>query len=180
MCAASDHPVGCAATPPEEGNTTPPPSAPPLRRRGIETFCDALLPVLDYARSLGVKIALEPEPGMLVGTTREYDALAATMDDLWLTLDTGHIQCSGEPIAETITKYRHRLVNVHLDDGRFGEHEHRKLGDGEINFAEVFQTLHEINFSGGVCVELSRHSREAPEAVRLSRIFLQSLSPPVP
>ena len=147
----------------------------PSEEGNYEMFRGSLIPVMEYARSLGVKIALEPEPGMLVGTTREYDELLAVMpeaDDLWLTLDVGHMICSGEPIYETIRKYRHRLVNVHLDDGRRGEHEHRKLGFGEINFAAVFEALTEIGFAGGACVELSRHSREAPEAVRESREFL--------
>lgn len=137
-------------------------------------FCRRLLPVMDYARELGVKIALEPEPGMFVRTAEDYDTLRKTLEtldtraaaELWLTLDTGHLVCNDEDIVDTFIEYKDRLVNIHLDDAIPYLHKHMELGDGELNFKKLKEALEQSQFSGGVCVELSRHSHCAVETVK--------------
>ncbi len=152
-----------------------------MREALLPIFFHPLLPVLEYARRLGVKVALEPEPGMFVETAEEYSELLAELEkldtqaaaELYLTLDTGHMVCNGEPIVETFLRYKDRLVNVHLDDAVWGTHEHLELGWGELNFRHLEAALDAAKFSGGVCVELSRHSHEAPAVVRRTRDFIR-------
>jgi sugar phosphate isomerase/epimerase len=48
------------------------------------------------------------------------------------------------------------------------------FGEGEIDFGEVFGALKEIDYAGGVHVELSRHSHDAVETARRSFAFLQT------
>ena len=98
----------------------------------------------------------------------------AGMDDLCLTLDIGHLHCQGEgPIDEVIGRWASRLVNVHVEDMRAGVHEHLMFGEGQIDFRTVFRGLSRIGFAGGVHVELSRHSHEAPAAAQKAYDFLQ-------
>ena len=128
-----------------------------------------------YAAENGVTIGFEPEPGMLVDSMARFDELLALVDEpnLKLTLDVGHLRCQGEtPIAEQIRRWGPRLVNVHLEDMRRGRHEHLMFGEGEIDFPPVLQALAEVGYQGGVHVELSRHSHEAPEAARGAFAFL--------
>jgi sugar phosphate isomerase/epimerase len=61
---------------------------------------------------------------------------------------------------------------------RKGIHEHVRFGEGEIEFPPVMQALAEIGYTGGVHVELSRHSHIAPEVARESIEFLRRVSPP--
>ena len=90
-----------------------------------------------------------------------------------LTLNVGHLQCQGEtPIPEMIRRWAPRLVNVHLDDGRTGTHEHLMFGDGEIDFPPILRTLAEVGYTGGIYVELSRHSHEGAEAARRAFQFI--------
>ena len=121
---------------------------------------------------LGVRIAFEPEPGMLVGALADWDRLRDTLGgvDLGLTLDVGHVPCT-EPItpAEAIRRYGRAIRTVHLDDTRGGVHEHLQIGDGDIDWPEVLRALREIDFTGIASVELSRHSHAAPEAARIAR-----------
>ena len=134
--------------------------------------------VLDHAATLGVPIALEPEPGMLVDSMGGYDELLSLVgrDDLRLTLDVGHLQCQGElPIDDVIRRWAPRLVNVHLEDMRRGVHEHLMFGEGEIDFPPVLRALAEVGYKGGVHVELSRHSHEAPQAARRAMEFLRPI-----
>ena len=137
---------------------------------------DGLQQVSDYAAGQQVSIAFEPEPGMLIDTMTAWEELLAHagMDDLCLTLDIGHLHCQGEgPIDEVIGRWASRLVNVHLEDMKAGVHEHLMFGEGEIDFSTVFGGLSQIGFVGGVHVELSRHSHEAPAAARKAFEFLQ-------
>jgi sugar phosphate isomerase/epimerase len=134
--------------------------------------------VLEYAAGHGVLIGFEPEPGMLIDSMRGYDALleAVDADNLRLTLDVGHVHCQGEvPIADCIRRWAPRLVNVHIEDMRAGVHEHLMFGEGEIDFPPVLEALAEVGYRGGVHVELSRHSHEAPTAARRAFEFLHPM-----
>lgn len=131
--------------------------------------------VLDYARQRHVKIGFEPEPGMLIDSMRGWEGLIGRqgLDDLGLTLDIGHLHCQGEgPIAEVIRRWASRLVNVHIEDIKAGVHEHLMFGEGEIDFPPVLKALDSYGYQGGVYVELSRHSHEAPAAARRAMEFL--------
>jgi len=115
---------------------------------------------------------------MLIDSMARFEELLAMADypNLKLTLDVGHLHCQGEvPIAEQIVRWAPRLVNVHIEDMRRGRHEHLMFGEGEIDFPPVLQALTQIGYQGGVHVELSRHSHEAPTAARRAYAFLQPM-----
>jgi L-ribulose-5-phosphate 3-epimerase len=134
--------------------------------------------VLDEARGQGVLVGFEPEPGMLVDSMARYEALLGRVDapNLRLTLDVGHLHCQGEvPLAGRIHRWSSRLVNVHLEDMRRGVHEHLMLGEGEIDFPPVLQALADVGYRGGIHVELSRHSHDAPDVARRAFDFLHPM-----
>jgi sugar phosphate isomerase/epimerase len=60
---------------------------------------------------------------------------------------------------------------------RRGTHDHLLFGEGEIDFTEVLGALEEIRYTGGVHVELSRHSHDAVATARRALAFLQQLCP---
>jgi len=121
--------------------------------------------VLDSAAAAGIPVAFEPEPGMLVDATARFGELVdrlAGREDLKLTIDVGHLHCSGEPL-DVIAAWADRLVNVHIEDMVQGRHEHLAIGEGEVDFPPVFEALRAAGYEGGVYVELSRDSHRAPE-----------------
>jgi L-ribulose-5-phosphate 3-epimerase len=135
--------------------------------------------VLDYAEQSGVDIGFEPEPGMLIDSLAAFENLLKRIAHprLRLTLDIGHLQCGGEvPISRVIHRWAPRLVNVHVEDMRRGRHEHLRFGEGEIAFPPVLKALADGGYTGGVCVELPRHSHEAPEAARQAYQFLNEVA----
>ena len=146
---------------------------------GMERLAAGLEQVLDYAAARGVAIGFEPEPGMLIDTLEGYERLRGRVGPrLRLTLDIGHLQCQGElPLAATIARAGPQLVNVHLEDMRRDTHEHLMFGEGEIDFPEALAALAATGYAGGVHVELSRHSHEAPTAARRAFEFLRPLAP---
>lgn len=147
------------------------------REDGFRRLIEGLQIVLDYANRREVQIGFEPEPGMLIDTMASFAELVEHIDSprLGLTLDLGHLHCLGEPIAESILRWSNRLVNVHLEDMRIGVHEHLMFGEGEMDFPPAIAALQQIEYDGGLHVELSRHSHCAPEAARKAKAFLHPL-----
>lgn len=132
--------------------------------------------LIDHAGSRGVKLAFEPEPGMFIDTFDRYEELLKRIDapHFGLTIDIGHVHCIEDaPIADSLREWSDRLFNIHIEDMVKGVHEHLRFGDGEIDFPPVIEALHEIGYTGGVHVELSRHSHMAPEVLRESFEFLR-------
>jgi sugar phosphate isomerase/epimerase len=133
--------------------------------------------VADYASERGVALGFEPEPGMFIDTMSRYAELLGRMAEhrLELTLDIGHLHCQREwPVTEQIEKWGAKTVNVHLEDMRAGVHEHLMFGEGELDFPAILRSLAAARYAGGVHIELSRHSHDAPRAARDAWQFLQA------
>jgi len=138
----------------------------------------SLKPVVAYAEQRGVVLGFEPEPGMFIDTMVRFEQLMERIDSetLQLTLDVGHLHCQGElPIEDQIHRWGPKIVNVHIEDMCHGAHEHLMFGDGEMDFPPILQSLHDVGYSGGLHVELSRHSHAAPEVAAQSYQFLKSI-----
>ncbi len=141
----------------------------------MEWLAEGLQEVLDYAATRKVTVGFEPEPGMLIDDMSRFEELLGRVDspNFGLTLDVGHLHCLGDvPIAEVILRRASRLVNVHIEDMRAGVHEHLMFGEGEIDFPPLLEAFGRAGYQGGIHVELSRHSHEAPEAARRALEFL--------
>jgi len=134
--------------------------------------------LLEYAGENGVRLAFEPEPGMFIDTMATFARLHAALSHplFGLTLDVGHIHCLGDgSAADHIRQWRDVLWNVHIEDIRRGIHEHLMFGEGEMDFAPLFEAFREIDYAGPVHVELSRHSYDAVNAARMAFAFLRPL-----
>ena len=136
--------------------------------------------LLEFAsqKSDQISIAWEPEPGMHIERLSQYESLRLRNFEpsFHLTLDIGHIHClnDGDP-AERIGEFAFDLRNVHIEDMRRGVHEHLMFGEGEMDFPPIFAALREVNYEGGVYVELSRHGHDAVNAAKKSFDFLSKL-----
>jgi L-ribulose-5-phosphate 3-epimerase len=137
--------------------------------------------VLDDAEPAGVRLAFEPEPGMLVQSFDDYQRLLSLVDGpgFGLTVDIGHVHCL-EPlsISHYLSEWRDRLFTIHIEDMHQGVHDHLRFGEGTIDFPPVLETLRTIQYAGSINVELSRHSHMAPEVMRESFAFLEPLLTP--
>ena len=122
-----------------------------------------------------MRLAFEPEPGMMIERLDDFDRLAAEIDDprFGLTLDLGHVYCldDGDP-AERIRSYAQPLFNVHIEDMRAGVHEHLMFGEGEMRFEPIVAALRTAGYAGTVNVELSRHSHDAVRAAQAAFAYL--------
>ena len=135
--------------------------------------------VVDYAEHGGVEVAFEPEPGMLVETMEDWRRLAETPGlpaPLFLALDVGHLLVTGEcGPAEGVREFAGHLGTVSLEDMKRGVHEHLPFGQGDVDVHSVLRALREMRFERLVCVELSRESHRADEAIGEAIAYLKRL-----
>ncbi|MFF5104191.1 sugar phosphate isomerase/epimerase family protein [Streptomyces sp. NPDC000134] len=139
-------------------------------------LAEALAPVVDAAAACGVPLAVEPEPGHLLGTLADFHRLRRALGDpeaLGLTLDIGHCQCL-EPLspADCVRAAGPWLRHVQIEDMRRGVHEHLPFGEGEIDFPPVLAALAAAGYQGLTVVELPRHSHAGPHFATHSLPFL--------
>ncbi len=130
----------------------------------------------DYAAERNVRLAFEPEPGMFIDTMEKFAELHSRVNHpaFGLTIDVGHLVCNREfPVSKFLTEWGHVLWNVHIEDMRAGIHDHLMFGEGEVDFADVFAGLRTASYTGGITVELSRHSHDAVNTARKSKAFLE-------
>ena len=146
------------------------------REEAFHRLADGVREVLDYAEQRGVKLAFEPEPGMLVQTFDDYRELLSLVDGsgFGLCVDIGHVHClEPRPIAEYLIEWSDRIFTIHIEDMTRGVHDHLRFGQGTIDFPPVLRTLRDLGYRGGLNVELSRHSHVAPEVLLESFKFLR-------
>ena len=148
------------------------------RETALADLASGLSRVLDYADRRNVDVGFEPEPDMLIDTTDSFAELLDRVDSprLKLTLDMGHLHCLGEtPIPAVIRRWGSRIANVHIEDMRAGVHDHLMFGEGEMDFPPIIAALAEVGYDGGVHVELSRHSHDAPRVAQRAFDFLSPM-----
>ena len=93
-----------------------------------------------------------------------------------VTFDDGKHERRNFPWGHyVVARWSSRLVNVHIEDMRAGVHEHLMFGEGEMEFPPIIAALTQNEYTGGVHVELSRHSHEAPAAAARAFRFLSPL-----
>lgn len=148
------------------------------REAALADLTSGLQRVFDYADRREVDLGFEPEPDMLIDTTDSFAELLDCVDSprLKLTLDVGHLHCLGEtPIPAVIRRWGQRIANVHIEDMRAGVHDHLMFGEGEMDFPPIIAALAEVGYDGGVHVELSRHSHDAPHVAQRAFEFLSPM-----
>ena len=149
----------------------------------LERLAESLRVVVQHATERGVTLGFEPEPGMFIDTMKAFSRLLQWIDapHLQLTLDVGHLWCQGElPLADYIARWGPKIVNVHIEDMRAGVHEHLMFGEGQMHFPPIIEALAKTGYRGGLHVELSRHSHDAPAAAKKAYDFMSPLLAPVP
>lgn len=150
------------------------------RERASHRFAEALRRVLPTARELGITLAIEPEPGLLIQSSREFhefkQAFFADEHLVQMNCDIGHLFCVGEDPAESIRRYRQHVVHVHLEDiGKNRVHQHLPLGKGVIDFKGIVAALRETHYHDWVTVELYPYETTAAGVARSAWDFLQEL-----
>ncbi len=144
---------------------------------GLRLFMEGLRAVEKRARENGIRILIEPEPGLLIENSTQFATLFRELDpDVFgLNCDIGHFFCVGEDPVRIITKMKHLIHHFHLEDiAPSRKHYHLMLGEGAIDLPQVLQTILEMGYGGFVTVELYTYEEQPEAASRKARAYLQN------
>jgi sugar phosphate isomerase/epimerase len=146
------------------------------RDRGLEMFREGLMAVEHRAKEKGIRVLIEPEPGLLIENSAQFLELFAGLDPevFGLNFDIGHFFCVGENVSDLIRQMRPFIHHFHLEDiAATREHKHLMLGDGAIDIEEVLATIKEIGYFGFVTVELYTYEDAAVDAAASAMQYLE-------
>jgi sugar phosphate isomerase/epimerase len=148
------------------------------RERAMTLFHRGLEIVAPLAQELGIKILVEPEPDLLMENTREFKEFIVDVKSpaIGVNFDIGHFFCAGEDPRVAFEELFEWIGHVHLEDiAPDRVHNHLILGQGAIQFTEIFQTMLRLGYQGDVSLELYPYVDAPEEAGRESLEYLQTL-----
>jgi sugar phosphate isomerase/epimerase len=159
----------------EPGGPLPPGMSVPT---ALDLFRRGLLDIEAQARAAGVRVLIEPEPGLLIETGEQFVSFMVGLDAevFGLNFDIGHFFCAGEDPAQAIVGLRQWIHHFHLEDIAANRaHQHLVPGEGAIDFRQVFAAMDAIDYRGHVTVELYTCADRPAEAAERSMRHLRHL-----
>ncbi len=132
------------------------------------------------AQEKGMTLTCHHHMGTGVQTAEEIDTFMALVDPekVFLLFDSGHLTFAGIDPVPVLKKYIGRVRHVHLKDVRLNIREQAKRegwsfltavrngvftvpGDGDVDFAPIFQILEDAGYEGWVVVEAEQDPAKA-------------------
>lgn len=155
---------------------------------GIELFKEGLRAVQDSAQQKGVRVLIEPEPGLLIENSTQFLSLIDDLDPevFGLNFDIGHFFCVGESCPVLIFTLSRYIDHFHLEDiAASKEHVRLMPGKGAIDLPEVVHAIKNIDYSGFITVELYTYDDRPTAAAQEALYYLERIAdirttPPFP
>ena len=142
-------------------------------------FVEMLKPVVEHADRVGVRLLVEPEPGLLIERFEQYEELAGRIDSpyLGLNFDVGHAYCVAQEPSEWIGRMARHTAHYHLEDiAATRVHQHLVPGRGAIDFATTLRAIHSTGYSGWLTVELYPYEDDPDAAGREAKSHLEKIA----
>lgn len=131
------------------------------------------------AESMGVKILVEPEPGLLLEDSSQFLNFMKDVpsDFVGLNFDIGHFYCVGEKPEELVYKMADYIGHFHIEDiAPDRVHRHLIPGEGGIDFSAVFRAIDGVGYRGFVTVELYPYQEDPVSAARAALEYLDNVA----
>ncbi|MFL6370725.1 MAG: sugar phosphate isomerase/epimerase family protein [Nitrososphaeraceae archaeon] len=143
-----------------------------------EFFVNGIVRTSKVAEEYGVKILVEPEPGLLLQNSEQFLKFIKNINSHYvgLNFDMGHFFCVREDPAALIYNLAEHIGHFHLADiAHTRVHNHLIPGQGSVDFASIFKAISEINYQGFITVELYPYQDDPVYAARVSHKYLTNV-----
>jgi fructoselysine 3-epimerase len=151
------------------------PTMPP--EAAMRQLRESLMPVLELAEKLKIRVGIETEPGLLIEWSTELreliDRLGSKM--LGANLDFGHAVVQGEDLPTIIKLLDGRIWNCHIEDLPGRKHYHLIPGTGTIDWQDLRAALAAIGYDRFLTVELYTYPDRPVEAAEQSLAYLSTI-----
>jgi sugar phosphate isomerase/epimerase len=148
------------------------------RKEALSLFYQGLERVIPLAEELGVKILVEPEPGLLLENSQQFKEFIGGVRSpcVLLNFDLGHFFCVGEDPSQAFQDLFPWVGHVHIEDiGHDRRHHHLIPGKGAMDFSRALRTLRQSGYAGDISLELYTYPDQPVEAGRESLSYLLPL-----
>ena len=148
----------------------------------MKRFVEVLKPVVAHAEKEGVRLLVEPEPGLLIERFDQYVELSERIDSPYMRLnfDIGHAYCVSEEPSEWIPRMRQYTAHYHVEDiAATRIHRHLVPGKGAIDFKAAMNAIGESYFNdchGWMTVELYPYVDDPDSAGRMAKVHLERIA----
>jgi inosose dehydratase len=150
------------------------------------TFTAGLQHACRVAATYELRLAYHHHMGTVVQSEAEIDRLLASVPELHLVLDPGHLAFAGIDPLSVIAKHGPRIAHVHLKSVRpeiaarvrserwsfcraVTEGVFTAPGLGCVDFPAIFAALHRLNYRGWLVVEAEEDPAKAPPLAKAIR-----------
>jgi L-ribulose-5-phosphate 3-epimerase len=135
------------------------------RKEDYDAFYKYMGTVEDYCSSRGVKVALETHGSM---TGKKFRPIMEKLNSKWIGInyDTANPRyyenVQAEDDIENVIRW---VFNIHMKDhiGGKGDFNFPAVGDGEVNFHQIFRILQKHDWKGLVSTEIEYEGPQAPK-----------------
>ncbi len=159
------------------------PGGPPVPGRSdaeaARIFYDELMPCVETAERLGVRLLIEPEPGLLIERFGQYLEFVSRIDSPWvgLNFDVGHAYCVGEDPQDWVAPMAPHTRHYHLEDiASTRVHRHLVPGLGAIDLRATLAAIAASGYQGWLTVELYPYLDDPDAAARGAHQHLHALA----
>ncbi|MEG2087531.1 MAG: sugar phosphate isomerase/epimerase [Angelakisella sp.] len=141
----------------------------------VEQYLDSYYRLHTLAKSFGVLLAQENVGRCMSRTPALFTALRKQIPDAAFVLDLKQVFRSDGTLPEFLQAMGANLVHLHLSDGR-PDADCLPIGEGSIDFGNLFSTLNRGHYSGDAVLELYSHNYTQEEQLANSVLLLKKMS----
>lgn len=128
--------------------------------------------VHDLAAAAGLAACFHPHLSTIVEGPEQLEKIMK-LSKIYFCPDTAHLAAGGGNPAELIRTYSDRVKHVHLKDYQAQPIAFLPLGEGDLDFKEIFKALKEINYQEWLVVELDGYNGDPKDAAEISMNFIK-------
>lgn len=143
--------------------------------QAADIFYDELMPCVEFAEQVGVRLLIEPEPELMIEKFSQYLRFVERIDSpaMGLNFDIGHAFCVGEDPQDWVARMAPHTRHYHLEDiADTRVHKHLIPGQGAIDFSATLAAIRDSGYDGWLTVELYPYIDDPDYAAREARQFL--------
>jgi len=146
-----------------------------IHKNSLEKFYDSLIELANFSEKKNVRLAIEYEPGLLIGSSADLIPVLNEFKNIGVNFDVCHASVLGENIPKIIKTFGKRIFHTHISDCKNRKHYHLIPGKGTVNFKTMIKSLRDVNYEGFLTAELYTYSSNPEYAAKETISFLMRL-----
>lgn len=153
-----------------------------LSPRAKVRFLELLKEEVDYACSLGIRLAIESfcYPPFIFNGLNDFTHFVSNFPSskLGILLEVGHLYQAKFNLDEAIQTFGHRIFDVHVHDATLNEDfkkaTHLPIGMGNIDFPSMINSLRKVKYDGWLTLEIHGDEGKILESRKLLENLIKS------